>query len=164
MHGGRRGRFPNLWHSRLQLYTLFNMLPGPPVGTPLSVHAPLEPIKGRARMISGTSSQFHEHRSFTSSQAHTHTHTTKFTSSGNTSHSGRRILRSGSMNHSKPLYAFHVHTPLDLAFLGFPQTHPKLELGGCTLPPGWRNAPTVPLPARQFLGCPFMHRLKFGMP
>jgi hypothetical protein len=31
--------------------TLFNMLPGPPVGAPLSVCAPLEPIKGRARTL-----------------------------------------------------------------------------------------------------------------
>jgi hypothetical protein len=31
--------------------TLFNMLPGPPAGTPLSVRAPLEPIKGRARTL-----------------------------------------------------------------------------------------------------------------
>jgi hypothetical protein len=31
--------------------TLFNVLPGPPVGAPLSVCAPLEPIKGRARSL-----------------------------------------------------------------------------------------------------------------
>jgi hypothetical protein len=31
--------------------TLFNMSLGPPVGTPLSVRAPLEPIKGRARTL-----------------------------------------------------------------------------------------------------------------
>jgi hypothetical protein len=30
---------------------IFNMSPDPPVGTPLSVHAPLEPIKGRARTL-----------------------------------------------------------------------------------------------------------------
>jgi hypothetical protein len=32
--------------------------------------------------------------------------------------------------------------PLDLAFLDFPQTHPKLGLGGCTPAPGWRKPPT----------------------
>jgi hypothetical protein len=31
--------------------TLFNISPGPPVGSPLSVRAPLEPIKGRARTL-----------------------------------------------------------------------------------------------------------------
>jgi hypothetical protein len=31
--------------------TLFNVSLGPPVGTSLSVRAPLEPIKGRARML-----------------------------------------------------------------------------------------------------------------
>jgi hypothetical protein len=55
--------------------TLFNISPGPPVGTPLSVHAPLEPIKRRARMLEH---KFHELTSFlklTKSQAWTHTHT-----------------------------------------------------------------------------------------
>jgi hypothetical protein len=79
---------------------------------------------------------------------HTHTHTTKFTSSGNTSHSGRRVLRSGGLNHSKLLCAFRVHTSLDLAFLGFPQTYPKLGLGGCTPPPDWRNPPIFGMPGR----------------
>jgi hypothetical protein len=37
--------------------TLFNMSPGPPVGIPLSVRAPLELIKGRARMLEH---KFHE--------------------------------------------------------------------------------------------------------
>jgi hypothetical protein len=36
---------------KASMCTLFNMSPGPPVGTPLSVHAPLEPIKGRARTL-----------------------------------------------------------------------------------------------------------------
>jgi hypothetical protein len=31
--------------------TLFNISPGPPIETPLSVRAPLEPIKGRARTL-----------------------------------------------------------------------------------------------------------------
>jgi hypothetical protein len=30
---------------------LFNMQPGPPVGAPFSVRAPLEPIKGRAHSL-----------------------------------------------------------------------------------------------------------------
>jgi hypothetical protein len=39
----------------------------------------------------------------------------------NTTHSGRRVLRSSSLNHSKPSCAFRVHTPLDLALLDFPK-------------------------------------------
>jgi hypothetical protein len=31
--------------------TLFNVPPGPSVGAPLSIHAHLEPIKGRARLL-----------------------------------------------------------------------------------------------------------------
>jgi hypothetical protein len=34
--------------------TLFNISLGPPVGAPLSVRAPLEPIKGRARTLERT--------------------------------------------------------------------------------------------------------------
>jgi hypothetical protein len=64
------------------------------------------------------------------------------TKTSNTSHGRRRVLRSGGLNHPKPLCAFYVHTPIDQAFLDFPQTHPKLGLGGCTPPPHWRNPPT----------------------
>jgi hypothetical protein len=109
--------------------TLFNMSPGPPVGIPLSVRAPLEPIKGRARTLEHKSQAFHTDKS---------THEL----ASNTTHSGRRVLRSGNLNHSKPLCASCIHTPLDEAFLDLPQTHPKLGLDGCTPPPGWRNPPT----------------------
>jgi hypothetical protein len=88
---------------------LFNMSPGPPVGTPLSVRALLEPIKGRARTLEQKklfevppTYKFH-----------------RLTS--NTTHSGRRVLRSGGLNHSKPLCSFRVHMPLDLAFLELPK-------------------------------------------
>jgi hypothetical protein len=37
--------------------TLFNISPDPPVGTPLSVRAPLEPIKGRAYTLEHKLSQ-----------------------------------------------------------------------------------------------------------
>jgi hypothetical protein len=47
--------------------TLFNMSPGPPVGAPLSVRAPLEPIKGRACTL--------EHKFY----RHSHTHTSSRT-------------------------------------------------------------------------------------
>jgi hypothetical protein len=71
--------------------TLFNMSPGPPIGTPLSVRAPLEPIKGRARMLDwGKLSQVPRTYMFS-----------KLTS--NTTHNGRKVLRSGGPNHSKPL-------------------------------------------------------------
>jgi hypothetical protein len=44
--------------------TLFNMSPGPSVGTPHGVRAPLEPIKGRAHTIEKSSGAFRD------SQAH----------------------------------------------------------------------------------------------
>jgi hypothetical protein len=58
------------------------------------------------------------------------------------------MLCSGGLNHSKPLCAFRVHSPLDLAFLDFPQTHPRLGLGGCIPPPGWRFSLTFGAPGR----------------
>jgi hypothetical protein len=88
--------------------TLFNISPGPPVGTPLSVRAPLETIKGRARMLEPKFSQVF-------------THTEVHELPSNTTHSGRRVLRSGGLNHSKPLCASRVRTLLDLAFLDFPK-------------------------------------------
>jgi hypothetical protein len=114
--------------------TLFNMSLDPPVGTPLSVRAPLEPIKRRAHTLEH---KFHEHTQvFIDSQ--------KFHElTSNTTHSGRRVLRFGGLNHSKPMCATRVHEPLDRAFLDCPQTHPKLGLGGCTPPPDWRNTPTT---------------------
>jgi hypothetical protein len=115
-----------------RVWQLFNILPGPPVGAPLSVRAPLEHIKGGARTLEDTHKSSHSCRVRSSSP--------KLTS--NTSHSGRRVLRSDGLNHSKPVCATRVHTPLDRAFLDYPQTHPKLGFGGCTLPPGWRNPPT----------------------
>jgi hypothetical protein len=111
--------------------TLFNISPDPPVKIPLSVRAPLEPIKGRACTLDrGKLSKVPRTYKFP-----------KLTS--NTTYSGRRVLCSGGSNHSKPLWASRVHTTLDLAFLDFPQTHPKLGLGGCFPPPGWRNLPTT---------------------
>jgi hypothetical protein len=50
--------------------TLFNMSLGPHVGASLNVHAPLEPIKGRACTLEH---KFHEHRSFTNSEEIQHT-------------------------------------------------------------------------------------------
>jgi hypothetical protein len=117
------------------MYTLFNMSPGPPVGAPLSVRAPLEPIKGRARTL--------EHKFYTETQKFTLTHTKVHTLQAIHHTMDVVVLRSGGPNHSKPVCATHVHTPLDRAFLDYPQTHPKLGLGGCTLPPGWRNPPTL---------------------
>jgi hypothetical protein len=126
--------------------TLFNMSPSPPVGTPLSVRAPLEPIKGRAHMLEHKLSRKLSQKLSQVPQVHTHTRNLTLTQSqlfltktGNTSHSGRRVLCSGGLNQSKSLCASNVHTPLDQAFLDFPQTHTKLGLGGYTPPPGWRN-------------------------
>jgi hypothetical protein len=109
--------------------TLFNISPGPPVGAPLSVRAPLEHIKGRACTLEGS----HSRRVSSSSPKLIN----------NTSHSRRKVLRPGGLNHSKSGCATHVHAPLDRALINYPQTHPKLGLGGCTPPPGWRNPPTT---------------------
>jgi hypothetical protein len=79
--------------------TLFNISPSPPVGTPFSVCAPLEPIKGRVRML--------EHRFAEVSRTQKLSEvpeTLRLTS--NTTHSGRRVLRSGGLNHSKSLVCF----------------------------------------------------------
>jgi hypothetical protein len=46
-----RGRFLYLGVKGSSVCTLFNRMSGPPVGAPLSVRAPLEPIKGRACML-----------------------------------------------------------------------------------------------------------------
>jgi hypothetical protein len=130
---------------------LFNISPGPPVGTPFSVRAPLELIKGIARTLEH---RFHELTCshISSLKFHKFTHTRKLTlmqsqsfltKTSNTSHGGRRVLRSDGLNHPKPLCTFYVHTRLDQAFLDFPQTHPKLGLGGCTPLLGWRNPSTV---------------------
>jgi hypothetical protein len=37
---------------------IFNMSPSPPVGSPLSVRAPLEPIKGRVRTVEKKAEKF----------------------------------------------------------------------------------------------------------
>ena len=87
------------------LCTISNISLGPPVGAPLSVHALLGHIKGRARPLehgfiqTQGSTSFHTCRDRHSSSPSLHT------SSGNTSHSGRRVLRSGGPNHSKSLCA-----------------------------------------------------------
>src|SRR6185312_3633705 len=55
-------------------------------------------------------------------------------STSNTTHSGRRVLRSGGPNHSKPA-VFIVFLHLDWTNPSYsPSTHP-LGLGGCTTPP-----------------------------
>src|SRR6185437_14298306 len=77
---------------------VYNTSPGPHVGAPLSVRAPLGHIKGRARPL--------EHR-FTQAHEITHTgspkHSQTLSRQGNTTHSGRRVLRFGGPNHSKSL-------------------------------------------------------------
>src|SRR6185437_5752466 len=114
---------------------VYNTSPGPPVGAPLSVRAPLGHIKGRARPL--------EHR-FTRTRGPTSFHTCRDrhssspslrTSSGNTSHSGRRVLRSGGPNHSKSLCA-SVFLRLSIEYsLTAPKHILHLGLSGCILPP-----------------------------
>ena len=56
-HGGRRRRSPDLRHLRPQSVRYFiDISPGPPVGTPHYVHAPLGRIKGRACTLERDSS------------------------------------------------------------------------------------------------------------
>ena len=55
---------------------------------------------------------------------------------GNTTQSGRRVLRSGGPNHSKSLCASRIHSPLDRALLDCPKLILHLGLGGCNPPPG----------------------------
>jgi hypothetical protein len=62
--------------------------------------------------------------------------------------SGRRVLRSGCPNQSESSCLSHVRPPFDQAFLGLPQTFPKLGLGGCIPPPGWIFPPTFGAPGR----------------
>jgi hypothetical protein len=57
--------------------------------------------------------------------------------------SGRKVLCSGGPNHYKSSYLSRVHPPFDQALPGLPQTLPKLGLGGCNPPPGWRFTPTI---------------------
>jgi hypothetical protein len=68
--------------------------------------------------------------------------------------SGRRVLRSGGPNHSKSSCPSCVHLSTDRALLSLLQTHPKLGLGGCFPPPGWRIPPTV-----TYYGSWFYHEL-----
>src|SRR6185312_6103982 len=76
---------------------VYNTSPGPYVGPPLSVRAPLGHIKGRARPL--------EHRLSRRTQALA---TLTLSWEGNTTHSGRRVLRSGGPNHSKSCCARRV--------------------------------------------------------
>ena len=74
---------------------------GPHVGAPLSVRAPLGHIKGRARPLEHSSSDCLE----TQLRIHSDAHWTQLQAhpgSSNTAYSGRRVLRSGGPNHSKP--------------------------------------------------------------
>jgi hypothetical protein len=131
---GPKSRISKSVAFKAPMCTLFNMSPGPPVGTPLSVRAPLESIKGRARTL--------EQRFTLTPPSLTDTLKLPQALISNTTHSGHKVLCSGGLNHSKSLCAFRVLSPLDQASLDFPQTHPRLKLGRCIPPPGWRFPPT----------------------
>ena len=53
----------------------------------------------------------------------------------NTVHSGRRVLRSGGPNHSKPAVFIVFLSEIELVASYPPSTHP-MGLGGCIPPPG----------------------------
>src|SRR6185312_5538166 len=109
---------------------VYNTSPGPYVGAPLSVRAPLGHIKGRARPL--------QHKlGFTPNnpvlnhlrtQAHeiTHTgspkHSQTLSRQGNTTHSGRRVLRFGGPNHSKSLVFIVFLSKIELG-LANPRVH-----------------------------------------
>ena len=54
---------------------------------------------------------------------------------GNTTHSGRRVLRSGGPNHSKPAVFIVFLSEIELVASYPPSTH-HLGLCGCIPPPG----------------------------
>ena len=67
---------------------------GPPVGDPTAMYAPPLRYKREALAVHGGLSRAHTDARWVQHQAHP--------DSSNTAHSGRRVLRSGGPNHSKP--------------------------------------------------------------
>ena len=67
---------------------------GPPVGDPTAMYAPPLRYKRVALAVHNKPSRAHTDTRWTQFQAHP--------DSSNTAHSGRRVLRSGGPNHSKP--------------------------------------------------------------
>ena len=97
---------------------------GPPVGDPTDMYA--TPLRYKREALA-VHTQAHSDARWTQHQADP--------DSSNTAHSGRRVLRSGGPNHSKPA-VFIVFLHLDRTNHSYPlSTHP-LGLGGCTTPPG----------------------------
>jgi hypothetical protein len=122
-----RGRSPYLSYNRL-------LLAGPTCRGPAQCKRSPWSIKGRVHPL--------EHKFFLRlsqgldpQTVHKHTQAIQHSS-------GRRVLRSGGPNHSKSSRLSRVHPPFDQALLGLPQTLPKLGLGGCVPPLGWRFPPT----------------------
>ena len=68
---------------------------GPPVGDPAAMYAPPLRYKGEALAALDKLSRAHTHRRTLDS-------TPNSSVLSNTAHSGRRVLRSGGTNHSKP--------------------------------------------------------------
>jgi len=122
-HEGRRQDL-RIWGIEGQR-VVYNTSPGPHVGAPLCVRAPLRHIKWRARTIDRQADEVTSLRSSHILPLGLREHTL---SSGNTTHSGRRVLRSGGPNHSKSLCASRIHSPLDRALLDCPQAHPTLRI------------------------------------
>ena len=109
------------------LCTISNISSGPHVGPPLCVRAPLRHIKGRACTIGDAletlSRLSQRHAKTLTTQARFHSEqpcSQPLESASNTTHSGRRVLRSGGPNHSKPV-VFIVFLHLDWTNPSYPR-------------------------------------------
>jgi hypothetical protein len=102
--------------------TLFNILPGPPVGTPLSVRVPLKSKKGRARTLE---LRFSEGLGGSRKLRHTHTSFLKLSKVLSSLTDTHKLLQAiqhtvdvgfyAPAARTTPLCVFRVHTPLDQA-------------------------------------------------
>ena len=112
--------------------SLYTTSLGPPVRDSTAMYAP--PLRYKREALAA----HFRHAKTLTTQARFHSEqpcSQPLESASNTTHSGRRVLRSGGPNHSKPV-VFIVFLHLDRTNPSYPpSTHP-LGLGGCTTPPG----------------------------
>src|SRR6185437_8239355 len=105
---------------------------GPPVGDSTAMYAP--PLRYKREALA---THFRHAKTLTT-QARFHSEqpcSQPLESASNTTHSGRRVLRSGGPNHSKPA-VFITFFHRDWANPSEPSSTHPLGLGGCTTPPG----------------------------
>ena len=107
---------------------------GPSVGDPTAIYTP--PLRYKREEYVKPSKTREEKPDTTQAWIHSEQFRSQpLESRSNTTHSGRRVLRSSGPNHSKPV-VFIVFLYLDRTDPSYPlSTHP-LGLGGCTTPLG----------------------------